>query len=390
VKSSSIELQGITWDHSRALPPLVATSQRFQELHPNIQIHWHKRSLHAFGHANVADLAEQFDIVVIDHPWAGYAIDRNVFLNLFDHLEQSFFQELKVETVGQCAESYLYEGRWLALPIDAASPAASCRPDLLRDSDVPRTWQQLIDLASRSQVILPAFHVDLLLHLVMLAATLNDQALFANDESWCADDVLSEAMDLLAALMTHIPKECYAMNPIAVYESLSQRDEHLYCPFAYTYNNYARDGFAQCRLRFLDPVELPGRGMLRGVLGGTGLAVSISCRHAQSAMQFLRFAVAPESQRTFYTHAGGQPAQRSAWSDPLNNQLTADFFASTTRSIERAYLRPRYNGFIHFQEQAGKPLVQWLQGESTRTTAIDQMNALYRESRGLLKTCTMH
>jgi multiple sugar transport system substrate-binding protein len=260
-----IELRGITWDHSRALPPLVATAQRFEELHPNIHVHWQKRSLHAFGHANVAELAEQFDIVVIDHPWAGYSVDRKVFLNLFDHFEQSFLQQLTTETVGKCAESYLFDGNWLAIPIDAASPAASYRPDLLRDSDVPRTWQQLIDIASRGSVIMPAFHVDLLLHLVMLAATLDEQALFTNDECWCTEDLLSQAMDLLATLMSHLPKQCYEMNPIAVYESMSRRDEHSYCPFAYTYNNYARADFARSRLRFLNPVELPSRGMLRGV-----------------------------------------------------------------------------------------------------------------------------
>lgn len=387
---SPIQLRGITWDHSRALPPLVAIGQRFEELHPHIQIHWQKRSLHAFGHANVAELADQFDIVVMDHPWAGFAIEHKVFLNLLDHFENAFMREVTSRTVGQCADSYLYEGQWLAMPIDAASPAASYRPDLLPDSDVPRTWEQLIGLAARGLVILPGFHVDLLLHLVMLAATVDEQALFTNDESWCTDAVLDEAMDLLAELMKHLPRQCYEMNPIAVYESMSRTDEHLYCPFAYTYNNYARADFARFRLRFLDPVELPGRGMLRGVLGGTGLAISACSRNVQGALQFLRFAAAPKTQRTFYTHAGGQSAERSAWNDPLNNQLTADFFRGTINSIERAYLRPRYNGFIHFQEQAGKPLVQWLQGETTHSAVIAQMNTLYRESRSPLKSCGAH
>ena len=68
----SITLTGITWDHSRALPPLVAVSQRYEELNPGISIRWEKPSLHEFGHMPVDQLADRFDFVIIDHPWSAY------------------------------------------------------------------------------------------------------------------------------------------------------------------------------------------------------------------------------------------------------------------------------------------------------------------------------
>ena len=58
-------LRGITWNHSRALPPLVASAQRFEEYHPNVRIVWEKRSLHEFGHASLAELAKVFDLLEI-------------------------------------------------------------------------------------------------------------------------------------------------------------------------------------------------------------------------------------------------------------------------------------------------------------------------------------
>jgi multiple sugar transport system substrate-binding protein len=381
VKAKSTELHGITWDHSRALPPLVATAQRFEELNPGIRIQWHKRSLHEFGHMNVEQLARQFDLVVMDHPWMGFAAARGIFVNLPDHFEPAYFEKLKLATVSHCAESYNYSEQWLAVPIDAASPAASYRPDLLASADVPRSWDQLLELAAGGRVILPAFHVDLLLHLVMLAATLADQPLFAADDVWCDGAVLDHALDLLQALMAHIPVRCFDMNPIAVYETLSHRQDFAYCPFAYTYNNYARLDFSQERLKFADPVQMPARGMLRGVLGGTGLAVSTRCPALKPALQYLRFTADSAVQRTIYTHAGGQPAARDAWDEPTNNSLTNDFFKGTRASIECAYVRPRYDGFIEFQEHAGEPLVAWLRGETTRQTAVDRMNAIYRRSR---------
>ena len=77
-----VTLNGITWDHSRALPPLVATAQRYEETHPGVRIRWEKRSLHEFGHMPVDVLAEKFDLIVIDHPWAGFVFSRGLMHDL--------------------------------------------------------------------------------------------------------------------------------------------------------------------------------------------------------------------------------------------------------------------------------------------------------------------
>ena len=52
-----IRLRGIAWDHSRGFTPMVATAQRYGELHPGIQVTWEKRSLQAFADAPLAALA---------------------------------------------------------------------------------------------------------------------------------------------------------------------------------------------------------------------------------------------------------------------------------------------------------------------------------------------
>lgn len=49
---NGICLRGITWNHSRAFSPLVAASQRFEELNPGIHIVWEKQRLDDFGHAD--------------------------------------------------------------------------------------------------------------------------------------------------------------------------------------------------------------------------------------------------------------------------------------------------------------------------------------------------
>ena len=71
--SSKTLLRGITWNHSRGFVSVVATAQRFCEIRPEVDIIWEKRSLQEFADAPIQGLAEDYDLLVIDHPWAGYA-----------------------------------------------------------------------------------------------------------------------------------------------------------------------------------------------------------------------------------------------------------------------------------------------------------------------------
>jgi multiple sugar transport system substrate-binding protein len=67
------------------------------------------------------------------------------------------------------------DGQLLAVPIDAATPTASYRPDLLSKLgvEVPRTWSQVLDLARRGQVVMPGFHADVFLNFLALSASLD-------------------------------------------------------------------------------------------------------------------------------------------------------------------------------------------------------------------------
>ncbi len=125
------ELTGITWNHTRGYLPMVATAQRFAELHPDVSITWHKRSLQQFADAPLADLAARFDLMVIDHPSIGEAAHLNLLLPLDQHLPSAFLADQAANSVGQSHPSYTYDAHHYALAIDAATPISGYRPDLL-------------------------------------------------------------------------------------------------------------------------------------------------------------------------------------------------------------------------------------------------------------------
>ncbi len=53
----------------------------------------------------------------------------------------------------------------------------------------------------------------------------------------------------------------------------------------------------------------------------------------------------------------GNPGHRSAWLDDEVNRRSSDYFRNyLARALDRAYLRPRFPGYLHFQDHAGAPI----------------------------------
>jgi multiple sugar transport system substrate-binding protein len=381
--SQSVHLDGIAWDHSRAFPPLVATAQRFEETHSGVRIRWEKRALDEFGHTPIDQLARKFDLIVIDHPWAGFAFEKNLVRDLKPLLSPAVLNEYAQNSVGVTFESYCYDGRLLALPIDAAAPAPSWRSDLMEKTglSLPTTWAEAVTLARRRIAVIPAFNADLFLHFLMLVKALGPEPCASSDRI-APRDVTRTALSLLRELTEPMPRAIFDWNPIQIAERMTAADDFAWCAFAYTYNNYARDGFARNRLRFGDLISLESNGpRLRSVLGGTGIALSAKCNNVEIALDYASFVANGATQRRLYANAGGQPSHRAAWNDPSADGLCGGFFSGTRTTQEEAFIRPRYSGYVPLQTNGGNALQEALRDGRDAEAVLEKLDTLYRESR---------
>lgn len=375
-------LRGMTWNHSRALPPLAASAQRFEETHPGVEIQWSKRTLHEFGHADLQTLADRFDLLIIDHPMAGDAEQQQALLDLLPMLSPQQVADFKEDAIGNSFLSYVYRDKLFALPVDAAAPAASFRPDLLQRHgfEPPRHWDDVLDLARAGLVRMPGFSADLFLNFLGLCVT-RGAVIAAGPKDLVDNDSLAIiSMEQLRELAVLMPAEIFAMNPIALYEEMAAGDSFAYCPFAYTYSNYSRAGFAHHLLQFDDPVVLEPNVPIRTVVGGTGIAISRKCKDPSIALEYCLFTTGRECQRTLYGVCGGQPARRSAWHDSLLNQIAHRFFLDTSASMERAWVRPRYPGYVSLQVSAGDALADYCKGQISDRETLQKITRLYRHS----------
>ena len=387
----AIKLKGITWGHTRGLLPLVATGQRFTELHPPIEIQWTKRSLQEFADQSIQALARDYDLLVIDHPSIGEAHAKALFLPLDQFINPVFMRDQAAQSVGQSHVSYQYANHQWALAIDAATPVSAARLDVLaaKGHDVPQTWEEMMELAKAGLIAFAGLKLDCLMHFYMLCIN-EGEVPFRQSNQLVSSDVAAVALSALKALTDACGPECLTRNPIAAYELMTLGDKFGFSPFAYGYSNYARKNYVQRPLTFGGLVEKNGH-RLTSTLGGCGLAVSAFSRHQEQALNYAEFVASASVQRGMFTEAGGQPGHRSAWLDAHNNQITNQYFANTLPTLDEAYVRPRYNGYIHFQEQAPDLVSRYLMGQvglSQTIKALDDLDRRWR--KGMVDTHELH
>jgi multiple sugar transport system substrate-binding protein len=191
----------------------------------------------------------------------------------------------------------------------------------------------------------------------------------------------AKALAMLRELVILCSPKILSLNPIATYEEMTSRDDFVYCPFAYGYSNYARQGYSANRLEFGDLCRIREDSRGRSTLGGAGLAISSSCKHRDSALAYACFVASPECQRTIYVQNGGQPGHRSAWTDDEANRITNGFFRHTLPALDRAYLRPRYDGYVGFQDSASPVVHEFLKSGGNPDAVIQELQRLYLSSR---------
>ncbi len=376
---ADILLRGMTWDHRRAIDPLIHTLPAFRASHPGIDVQWSSRPLHGFEFTPVAELARAHDLIILDHPFAGNIAATGCLMPLDDLVPEG-----ESVFVGPSLQSYVHSGHLWALPVDAACQVAVSRPDLMAslEADAPADWAGLLRLGGRARarglsLAIPLRGVHSLMSLFTLCANLGRPFGAEGPAAEPLDRAtLAEVLDLLRDLLAFAPPECLDWNSIALHDQMAGRDDLVFCPAVYGFVTYAEADRAR-PLRFHD---LPGPNGAQGsTIGGTGLGISVHCPHPEAALAYARYLVQTDTQRAFAAHHG-QPAHVSAWEDTAINRRFGDSFAATRRTIEAAWVRPRHNGYLRYQAEAGTLIERHLRGDLTETALYDALCRDFRAS----------
>lgn len=370
-------LKGMTWSHPRGYDPLIRCSDIWRELR-GVAVEWDKRSLQDFESFPVEELARTYDLIIIDHPHVGQITSQSCLTPLDDPHRLTECGVLEDGSIGQSFRSYNWQGRQWALPVDAAAQVQAWRPDKM--AAPLKSWPEVLRLAATRRVMLPLLPPHSLMVFMSLCANLGRPCSVETGD--LIDPVTgARVFEMMAALNRFLDPSCYDMDPIAVLEALSQTDPDCFCsPLIYGYVSYAQEGFRPARLAFADFPAAGGSGPIGSVLGGTGIAVSSRTSHRKEAVDFAYWISSADVQRGPYAAAGGQPGHAAAWSDDGVNRPVLDFYKATRATLDGAWVRPRFDGYMAFQHQASERIVFGLKGNEPAQEVVKDLTRLFGES----------
>lgn len=368
-------LKGMTWDHRRAIDPLVAATDVYVAQNPHISIKWDKRPLAGFEFTSVDALAESYDLIVLDHPFSG-EIAASGSLCPVDEIVAGIDERF----VGCAVESYRMDGHVWAVPIDAATQLQAVRPDLLDrlGYPVPTTWAAVEAIGAAAaghglSLAIALRGVHSLMTFYSLCANMGAPCGQHPDEPFCDRAVATEALDRMQALLALCPPAVLDWNAIQVLDAMFERDDLVLCPAVYCYATYAEADYRH-PLRFHDFAG--PRGAAGSTVGGTGLGVSARRNAAEAALDFARFAAGADIQMLFADHHG-QPARVEAWDDAGLDTRFGGCFANTRKTQDQTWIRPRYKGYLAFQAVAGDRIEAFLRGGLAMGALLDELSALH-------------
>lgn len=372
-----VRLKGMTWDHSRGYDPMVATSKAYAAAHPGVSIEWEKRSLQAFADRPIEEMAGRYDLIVIDHPHVG-EVARSGLLAPLDGLgREAELAALAGQSVGVSHPSYQFDGRQWALAIDAATPVACYRAD--RIDAAPARWDAVLDLARKGDVGFALIPINALMTYFGLAK--NKGYAVAEGGALLPPDQSREILETMREVVALMDPRCLTLDPIGIYEWMGRNaDAPAYSPFGYGYTNYSRDGYCPFPLTFADAPGFGDNGPRGTVIGGTGIAISAGSAHKETAIDYAFWVAGAECQKGLFFESGGQPGNAAAWDDDACNAATRDFFRNTRQTLETAWLRPRYDGYMGFQDAGGDIVHACLRSEQTVEQTVGRLQAAFEES----------
>jgi len=364
-----VKLSVLNWNNRRATAPVAAAIAAYQKIKPAVEVSQVIRPLSDFEHQGIEEVAKTHDIVIFDHPFCGAIAASRCFVALDEELPEVTSASAAGSYIGPSLNTYRFKGKVWGLPIDGATQHALVREDLLASlgAVLPVTHEDVLALGRQARgkglylgtaVETPHALMSILSYMANLGEPIeaNDEQLLAIPEA-----SFTKAFDAVREVLQLSPPEALGWNSIDLHEQMVARDDVVYSPAVYGYATYGEPDNIN-RLGFAPFAGTASPYHSGTAIGGTAMGISRHGSHQEAALDFARFMAGDEVQRTLVASNHGQPGGLSGWQDPDMDARYNGFFSAVASTMEAAWIRPRYKGYVEFQRRGGEIVADALRG----------------------------
>lgn len=376
------EISVLNWQHRRATGPIEAAIERFQGANPSISVKHSTRPLSDFEHQGIDTIARQYDLIIFDHPFCGVISQSGCFEPLELLIPDLLGEEQGSRYIGNSLASYRFAGHLWGAPIDGATQHALYRADLMaRFGVVPKSHADVLQLGTevRKAGLYLGTAIDTphaILSIWSYMANLGQPVLA--DEKSILDipaESFAQAYTAVADVLALSAPEAAHWNSIDLHQAMGERDDIVYAPVVYGYAAHGEHDHSR-PLSFASFAGVRAPYEAGSAIGGTALGLSRYSKAKTEALQFMRFILGDEVQTRIVGEHHGQAATRDGW---LQSDLDArfnHFFSAVRDSMETAWVRPRFAGYIDFQRSGGEIVAEGLRAGTAADKVREKLLSL--------------
>ena len=215
-------LRGLTWDHPRAYQPL----QAFAAHRPDLAVSWDRQSLADFEAKPIAELAQSYDLMIIDHPGLGAAIAAQAIQPLDRLVRRPARRVAGQRGRADLGQLHRSAGHQWAVPIDARHPGVGVPAGPAGRRTLPcRDWAEVPGLARRHRTALCLGGPHSFLTLLAMCASARPRRARRPADSAPGD--AAAALDILRAVWAEADQEISAGRPDRGARGPRRRDRGL-------------------------------------------------------------------------------------------------------------------------------------------------------------------
>lgn len=366
-------LRGVSRDKAGTPSPLTELSRIDAGLPPGCEtvglpVVWDAWTA---GGPPVEQLAANYDLLTVDHADLGDAVAAGCLVPVDELVGAAALERWRAGAIGPAFAAYQRDSRAWAVPYHVSAQMSAVRADLTTAAPLPTTWDDVATSAVPLTVCLGGEHALLTLSALCLSEgeRLGEGAEFVSREGGV------RALERLAELVARSDPRLWHRGPRTVLEALAQGDGPVYCPLV--------PGCATATRSGRHPLAFGAPPAARGVLAGTGLAVSRRRAHDPLIREALRDhlvrLLADPVQCGLFPVTGAQPAARAAWADARAGRRWGGFYRATLDTVETAWILPNHPGFPAFQHTASELLRAALVEHRAPAAVVNDLNRLYRQ-----------
>ncbi|MCF7568813.1 extracellular solute-binding protein [Sabulilitoribacter arenilitoris] len=381
-----VVLRGITWKNPRGYNPLIEASKKYNKKFPVIEIVWEQYPWYEFEERILDNFKKGtgiYDLIMFDHPWTGTLCSNKWLLPWDEYLSSSYMDELKQRVVAPSVESYNFNGKQWALPLDAASHCALYQKTVGADVALPTKWEEIKEWAIQTQA--KGFETPLVLSLqgvlgsclfLSMMAAYGKPAFHDLRKENIDEDAAKTVLLLLKDLQQFCPEESSKWGPWDIYDKFCENEQYLYSPSIFGYVNYLGPNHAGKNLYITQVPMFNHNKSPKAIIGGVGLGLTYSCKNIPEAVDYGAYLMSDEVQKEIFPPHYGQPAVKAVWEDNQINAEVNNFYKDLQPNMENGYIRPQYDGFHEVELAIGNSLQKWWDDQASLKETLIQLKTI--------------